>query len=211
MIELVTDFTTTARCLAKAIVADLYFPPAQKTIKPLASCKPKPLNRSRCSHQPICYSLRRVYYPGYSLSSCQQQQRTLCRNRQAYPYHLYLHSKSSFLGPVDGAAKVMGHEVRGLLQMITCVIEEKISDLYFPLTCIVDYRGFRVLGTIHTKISIGRKVLTIFHAATACLPEARTLVYGSNDGGDKIRWYDDQQRGDHPCLLDHLIQESIRA
>ncbi len=40
----------------------------------------------------------------------------------------------------------MGHDMQGLMHMVACVIEEKIQDVYFPLTCTLDFRGFRVYG-----------------------------------------------------------------
>lgn len=41
----------------------------------------------------------------------------------------------------------MGHDMQGLMHMVACVIEEKIQDVYFPLTCTLDFRGFRIYGT----------------------------------------------------------------
>jgi hypothetical protein len=47
----------------------------------------------------------------------------------------------------EGASKAMGHDMQGLMHMVACVIEEKIQDVYFPLTCTLDFRGFRIYGT----------------------------------------------------------------
>jgi hypothetical protein len=44
----------------------------------------------------------------------------------------------------------MSHDMQALMHMVACVIEEKIRDVYFPLTCTVDFRGFRIYGAAAT-------------------------------------------------------------
>jgi hypothetical protein len=60
---------------------------------------------------------------------------------------------------------MIGHDMRALMHMVRCVVEDKIQDIYFPLVCTVDFRGFRIYGALATH-------LTRAHTA-----HARTRMY----------------------------------
>jgi hypothetical protein len=67
-------------------------------------------------------------------------------------------------GGHDNAMKVCGHEMKG----ITSYASSLHPSLYFPLTCVIDYCGLRVIASSVIPIS------------------PQTLVYGSRDGGRTV-------------------------
>lgn len=71
-------------------------------------------------------------------------------------------------GSDDAAAKVAGHDLRGLTHYFECGIE----DLCVPLTMLLDYRGFRLI-------------------CQAVMPISQdTICYGSSDGGERVHCSD---------------------
>jgi hypothetical protein len=71
-------------------------------------------------------------------------------------------------GSDDAAAKVAGHDLRGLTHYFECGIE----DLCVPLTMLLDYRGFRLI-------------------CQAVMPISQdTICYGSSDGGEHVHGSD---------------------
>jgi hypothetical protein len=87
-------------------------------------------------------------------------------------------------GGNESAAKTAKHELRGLQLYMNLALERRVAPLmHFPLTAVIDWRGFRVL-------------------ASAVLPISRdSLVYGSADAGVTVRtdaqvaaWMEDAAR-----------------
>lgn len=73
-------------------------------------------------------------------------------------------------GGNEFAAKTAKHELRGLQLFMNLTLERRVpAQMHFPLTAVIDWRGFRVL-------------------ASAVLPIARdSLVYGSADAGQSVQ------------------------
>jgi len=73
-------------------------------------------------------------------------------------------------GGNESAAKTAKHELRGLQLFMNLTLERRVPPLmHYPLTAVIDWRGFRVL-------------------ASAVLPITRdSLVYGSADAGVSVR------------------------
>jgi hypothetical protein len=73
-------------------------------------------------------------------------------------------------GGNEFAAKTAKHELRGLQLFMNLTLEQRVPpQMHFPLTAVIDWRGFRVL-------------------ASAVLPIARdSLVYGSADAGQTVQ------------------------
>ena len=70
----------------------------------------------------------------------------------------------SLLGSDYAAAKVAGHELKGLMSVFSC----QVPGISCPLMCLLDYRGFRLI-------------------AMSILPITKeTIVYGSNDCGRTV-------------------------
>lgn len=63
------------------------------------------------------------------------------------------------------AAKAAKHEIRSLQELIAC----DVPHLFFPMLCIIDYLGLRLVCTSYIS-GIG----------------SRSLVYGSQDGGHTV-------------------------
>jgi hypothetical protein len=70
-----------------------------------------------------------------------------------------------FGGDDEAAHKVAGHEHKSLVQLMEC----NVPGLRYPLLCIVDYMGFRLIAMSTLPIS-GRG----------------SLLYGSMDGGKSV-------------------------
>jgi tetratricopeptide (TPR) repeat protein len=71
----------------------------------------------------------------------------------------------------EAAAKVAGHDLRGLQCYFNC----HLADLALPLMALIDYRGFRLV-------------------AMAALPiDGKTIVYGSPDAGKSLHKSNDAQ------------------
>eukprot|EP01100_Stratorugosa_tubuloviscum_P002729 TRINITY_DN1648_c0_g1_i1.p1 TRINITY_DN1648_c0_g1~~TRINITY_DN1648_c0_g1_i1.p1 ORF type:complete len:984 (-),score=453.01 TRINITY_DN1648_c0_g1_i1:328-3279(-) len=70
-----------------------------------------------------------------------------------------------FDGNNEAAAKMAGHDLRGLIACFSV----QISQLYYPLCALFDYRGHRLIAMTLLPIS------------------SKTLAYGSNDGGVTVR------------------------
>jgi hypothetical protein len=76
----------------------------------------------------------------------------------------------------EAAAKVAGHELKGLLACLS----SGVPNIGFPLISLLDYRGYR-LG-MRTRIrSLSLSLSTV--AMTALPVTASTLVFGSMDAG----------------------------
>jgi len=71
---------------------------------------------------------------------------------------------SGLYGGDYGAAKVAGHDLKGWMSYFNA----GIRDICLPLMALLDYRGYRLIAM--TVLPLGPK----------------TLVYGSNDGGNKV-------------------------
>eukprot|EP01132_Coremiostelium_polycephalum_P010968 gene10968-13435_t len=63
------------------------------------------------------------------------------------------------------AMKAAGHELKGLMAYFNCQIE----GLFLPLMALIDYMGYRLIATSQLAIDCDK-----------------TLVYGSNDGGEIV-------------------------
>lgn len=77
-----------------------------------------------------------------------------------------------FLGEIDDdmAAKIAGHELKGLVHVWEC----RLPGLHFPLQCLIDYLGFRLVAML-------------------LLPLRKdTLKVGTNDGGKSMNFNDDE-------------------
>lgn len=70
-----------------------------------------------------------------------------------------------FGGADEAACKVAGHELKALVQIMEC----QIPGLRFPLLCIIDYLGFRLIAM-----------------STLPIKGRQSLIYGSMDGGKTV-------------------------
>ncbi|EGC30073.1 hypothetical protein DICPUDRAFT_158242 [Dictyostelium purpureum] len=64
------------------------------------------------------------------------------------------------------AMKSAGHELKGLMAYFNC----QIDGLFLPMMTLIDYMGYRLIATSQLNIEADK-----------------TLVYGSNDGGETVR------------------------
>lgn len=85
------------------------------------------------------------------------------KNGVLYKFCVDVHG---FYGGDEFAAKVGGHELKGLMAYQQC--RDRVPAIHLPLVALIDYRGYRLAAI--TKLPIN----------------ASTLVYGSADGGDTI-------------------------
>jgi hypothetical protein len=68
----------------------------------------------------------------------------------------------------DMAAKIAGHELKGLVHIWEC----RLPDLHFPLQCLIDYLGFRLVAMLLLPL------------------KKDTLKVGTNDGGKTMNYND---------------------
>jgi len=82
---------------------------------------------------------------------------------RATTYSCFFLLISFLFSSTEGSAKVIGNELRALTRIIDCTVTHKISDLYFPLACVVDWRGFRIYGSICSSFIQTCDIITDYH------------------------------------------------
>lgn len=75
-------------------------------------------------------------------------------------------------GGDEYSMKAASHELTGLMSYYKCAI----PGLHYPLMCLIDYKGFRLIA-MSILPGIGSVLLT---------PPVLELVYGSGDGGHNV-------------------------
>lgn len=150
MHTLTANFRNDAVMYGRVIISEVSLPVERKTIKPLDASGILGGDKYRVGS--VYFKVRVFFSPFFFGFQTKHRQFALDR-------------LNIFNGDEEAAHKVAGHELKSLVQLMEC----NIPGLRYPLLCIVDYMGFRLIAMSTLPIK-GRS----------------SLLYGSMDGGRTV-------------------------